>query len=224
MIVENTRQDQIKNLIVKVANKTYGITTEHIKKAVIKYINDDRDLEIIEKELLELSAEIERTAREAEKKAREVENAVKTELTQSKPKTVPAPNQPPRNIGSSPELPEQSVPVVDMPDNDNQPETKRQEPTTEDVNLQEPTIGDNLDELSAMFIDYKPPKQAKQPAQTYTMSQPEKAKSLVKTNASPTGNNKGQASLLNLCFIFSTITILGLFISTVLINLQKLFN
>ena len=50
MIVENTRQDQIKNVIIKVANATYGIRPEHIRKAIEKYIYDERDIEVIEQE------------------------------------------------------------------------------------------------------------------------------------------------------------------------------
>ena len=62
MIVENTRQDQIKNVIIKVANATYGIRPEHIRKAIEKYIYDERDIEVIEQELWAYSKEIEEEA------------------------------------------------------------------------------------------------------------------------------------------------------------------
>ena len=62
MIVENTKQDQIKNVIIKVANATYGIKPEHIRKAIEKYIYDERDIEVIEQELWAYSKEIEEEA------------------------------------------------------------------------------------------------------------------------------------------------------------------
>ena len=159
MIVENTRQDQIKNIIIKVANATHGIKQEHIRKAIVRYINDERDIEIIEQELWAYSKEIEEAAR----------------------------------------LQEQSV-------------NNREE----NVNLQDSTQRTN-DELADMFTNE--PAQA-EPTRTY-QPQAEKGRVLVKT---PTSNNRGQATLLNLCFIFSTIAILGMIISTIILYTQKLFN
>lgn len=190
MIVENTRQDQIKNIIIKVANATHGIKQEHIRKAIIKYINDERDLEIIEQELWAFSKEIEEAARLQEQS---VNNRFE-------------------NVNGNTVLsPEQTEVDKELPDNYSRQD--RQEPREEDVNLQESTQRDT-DELSDMFTNE--PTQSEQ-TRTY-QQQAEKGRVLVKT---PTSNNRGQATFLNLCFIFSTIAILGMIISTIIIRIQQ---
>ena len=195
MIVENTKQDQIKNIIIKVANATYGIKQEHIRKAIEKYIYDERDIAVIEQELWTYSKEIEKEARLREQNVNDgPEQSVNKNYKQSYETTD-----------------------VDKESTDNYLNEGRQERTEEDVNLQETTSYDSQDELSAMFSDnpikLETPKSLQQQA--------EKGRVLVKT---PVSNNRGQATFLNLCFVFSTIAILGMIISTVILHVQKLFN
>lgn len=197
MIVENTRQDKIKNIIIKVANSTYGVTPEHIRKAVQKYIYDDRDIEIIEKELWELSRKIEEETRLREELNRRVNENQNTNV-----------NTIPQNSATS---------IQNNTSFDNQLTDERQVKEEEFVNLQESTQNDTIDELSAMFSDNPPVTQHNINQQ----NQVEKANVLVKTQMS---NNRGQATFLNLCFIFSTISILGMIISTIILYAQKLFN
>ena len=192
MIVENTRQDQIKNIIIKVANATHGIKQEHIRKAIVRYINDERDLEIIEQELWAYSKEIEEAARLQEQTVNNREENVN------------------KNQDST-----QKTPQVDKEEIESYPIPERQD-VSENVNLQDSTQRTN-DELSDMFTNE--PVQDEQ-TRTY-QQQAEKGRVLVKT---PTSNNRGQATLLNLCFIFSTIAILGMIISTIILYTQKLFN
>ena len=194
MIVENTRQDQIKNVIIKVANATHGIKQEHIRKAIIKYINDERDIEIIEQELWAFSREIEEAAR----------------LQEQSVNAEPQPNV----NGNQPNSEE--TPKFDKNESDNYEQQERQSTPEQSVNLQDSTSRET-DELSSMF-DNAPV----QDTQTRTyQQQAEKGRVLVKT---PTSNNRGQATFLNLCFIFSTISILGMIISTIILYAQKLFN
>lgn len=192
MIVENTRQDQIKNIIIKVANATHGVKQEHIRKAIVKYINDERDLEIIEQELWAFSKEIEEAARLQEQSVNNRRESVNG------------------NTNLSPETTQ-----IDKEEVESYPQQDRQE-MVEDVNLQDSTERDTS-ELSDMFTSE--PVQSKQ-TRTY-QQQAEKGRVLVKT---PTSNNRGQATFLNLCFIFSTIAILGMIISTIILYTQKLFN
>lgn len=194
MIVENTRQDQIKNVIIKVANATYGIKQEHIRKAIIKYINDERDIEIIEQELWEFSREIEEAAR----------------LQEQSVNAEPQPNV----NGNQPNSEE--TPKIDKNESDNYEQQERQSTPEQSVNLQDSTLSET-DELSSMF-DNAPV----QDTQTRTyQQQAEKGRVLVKN---PTSNNRGQATFLNLCFVFSTVAILGMIISTIILYAQKLFN
>lgn len=194
MIVENTRQDQIKNVIIKVANATHGIKQEHIRKAIIKYINDERDIEIIEQELWAFSREIEEAAR----------------LQEQSVNAEPQPNV----NGNQPNSEE--TPEVDKNESDNYKQQERQSTPEQSVNLQDSTLRET-DELSSMF-DNAPV----QDTQTKTyQQQAEKGRVLVKT---PTSNNRGQATFLNLCFVFSTVAILGMIISTIILYAQKLFN
>ena len=192
MIVENTRQDQIKNIIIKVANATHGIKQEHIRKAIVRYINDERDLEIIEQELWAYSKEIEEAARLQEQTVNNREENVN------------------KNQDST-----QKTSQVDKEEIESYPMSERQD-VSENVNLQDSTHRTN-DELAVMFTNE--PMQVEQTS-TY-QQQAEKGRVLVKT---PTSNNRGQATLLNLCFIFSTIAILGMVISTIILYTQKLFN
>ena len=192
MIVENTRQDQIKNIIIKVANATHGIKQEHIRKAIVRYINDERDLEIIEQELWAYSKEIEEAARLQEQTVNNREENVN------------------KNQDST-----QKTSQVDKEEIESYPIPERQD-VSENVNLQDSTQRTN-DELADMFTNE--PVQD-EPTRTY-QQQAEKGRVLVKT---PTSNNRGQATLLNLCFIFSTIAILGIIISTIILYTQKLFN
>ena len=192
MIVENTRQDQIKNIIIKVANATHGIKQEHIRKAIVRYINDERDLAIIEQELWAYSKEIEEAARLQEQT---VNNRVEFLF---------------KNQDST-----QKTSQVDKEERESYPIPERQD-VSENVNLQDSTQKTN-DELADMFTNE--PAQA-EPTRTY-QQQAEKGRVLVKT---PTSNNRGQATFLNLCFIFSTIAILGMIISTIILYTQKLFN
>ena len=192
MIVENTRQDQIKNIIIKVANATHGIKQEHIRKAIVRYINDERDLEIIEQELWAYSKEIEEAARLQEQTVNNREENVN------------------KNQDST-----QKTSQVDKEERESYPIPERQD-VSENVNLQDSTQRTN-DELADMFTNE--PAQA-EPTRTY-QQQAEKVRVLVKT---PTSNNRGQATFLNLCFIFSTIAILGMIISTIILYTQKLFN
>ena len=192
MIVENTRQDQIKNIIIKVANATHGIKQEHIRKAIVRYINDERDLAIIEQELWAFSKEIEEAARLQEQTVNNREENVN------------------KNQDST-----QKTPQVDKEEREGYPMPERQD-VSENVNLQDSTQRTN-DELADMFTNE--PMQDEQ-TRTY-QQQAEKGRVLVKT---PTSNNRGQATFLNLCFIFSTIAILGMIISTVILHIQKLFN
>ena len=195
MIVENTRQDQIKNVIIKVANATYGIRPEHIRKAIEKYIYDERDIEVIEQELWTYSKEIEKEARLREQNVNDgPEQSVNKNYKQSYETTD-----------------------VDKESTDNYLNEGRQERTEESVNLQETTSYDSQDELSAMFSDN--PIKSETPKSL--QQQAEKGRVLVKT---PVSNNRGQATFLNLCFVFSTIAILGMIISTVILHVQKLFN
>lgn len=194
MIVENTRQDQIKNVIIKVANATHGIKQEHIRKAIIKYINDERDIEIIEQELWAFSREIEEAAR----------------LQEQSVNAKPQPNV----NGNQPNSEE--TPKFDKNESDNYEQQERQSTPEQSVNLQDSTSRET-DELSSMF-DNAPV----QDTQTRTyQQQAEKGRVLVKT---PTSNNRGQATFLNLCFVFSTVAILGMIISTIILYAQKLFN
>ena len=192
MIVENTRQDQIKNIIIKVANATHGIKQEHIRKAIVRYINDERDLAIIEQELWAYSKEIEEAARLQEQTVNNREENVN------------------KNQDST-----QKTSQVDKEERESYPMSERQD-VSENVNLQDSTQRTN-DELADMFTNE--PAQA-EPTRTY-QQQAEKGRVLVKT---PTSNNRGQATFLNLCFIFSTIAILGMIISTIILYTQKLFN
>ena len=194
MIVENTRQDQIKNVIIKVANATHGIKQEHIRKAIIKYINDERDIEIIEQELWAFSREIEEAAR----------------LQEQSVNAEPQPNV----NGNQPNSEE--TPKFDKNESDNYEQQERQSTPEQSVNLQDSTSRET-DELSSMF-DNAPVQE--NTTRTY-QQQAEKGRVLVKT---PTSNNRGQATFLNLCFIFSTISILGMIISTIILYAQKLFN
>ena len=195
MIVENTKQDQIKNVIIKVASATYGIKPEHIRKAIEKYIYDERDIEVIEQELWTYSKEIEKEARLREQNVNDgPEQSVNKNYKQSYETTD-----------------------VDKESTDNYLNEGRQERTEESVNLQETTSYDSQDELSAMFSD-APVK--REPSKTH-QQQAEKGRVLVKT---PVSNNRGQATFLNLCFVFSTIAILGMIISTVILHVQKIFN
>ena len=195
MIVENTRQDQIKNVIIKVANATYGIRPEHIRKAIEKYIYDERDIEVIEQELWTYSKEIEKEARLREQNVNDgPEQSVNKNYKQSYETTD-----------------------VDKESTDNYLNEGRQERTEESVNLQETTSYDSQDDLSAMFSDN--PIKSETPKSL--QQQAEKGRVLVKT---PVSNNRGQATFLNLCFVFSTIAILGMIISTVILHVQKLFN
>ena len=194
MIVENTRQDQIKNVIIKVANATYGIKQEHIRKAIIKYINDERDIEIIEQELWEFSREIEEAAR----------------LQEQSVNAEPQPNV----NGNQPNSEE--TPKIDKNESDNYEQQECQSTPEQSVNLQDSTLSET-DELSSMF-DNAPV----QDTQTRTyQQQAEKGRVLVKT---PTSNNRGQATFLNLCFVFSTVAILVMIISKIILYAQKLFN
>ena len=197
MIVESTKQDQIKNIIIKVANSTYGITQEHIRKAVEKYIYDDRDIDIIEQELWELSHQVEKEAR--------LRDELRNRVNENKQE----------NVNISRQNPNTSMPSTTSIDN--QLTDERQLEIEEDVNLQESTQNDNVDELSAMFSDNSVVHQHN----TVQQNQVEKGRALVKT---PVSNNKGQATFLNLCFIFSTVFILGMIISTIILYAQKLFN
>ena len=192
MIVENTRQDQIKNIIIKVANATHGIKQEHIRKAIVRYINDERDLAIIEQELWAYSKEIEEAARLQEQTVNNREENVN------------------KNQDST-----QKTSQVDKEERESYPMSERQD-VSENVNLQDSTQRTN-DELADMFTNE--PMQDEQ-TRTY-QQQAEKGRVLVKT---PTSNNRGQATFLNLCFIFSTIAILGMIISTIILYTQKLFN
>lgn len=195
MIVENTKQDQIKNVIIKVANATYGIKPEHIRKAIEKYIYDERDIAVIEQELWTYSKEIEKEARLREQNVNDgPEQSVNKNYKQSYETTD-----------------------VDKESTDNYLNEGRQERTEESVNLQETTSYDSQDELSAMFSDN--PIKSETPKSL--QQQAEKGRVLVKT---PVSNNRGQATFLNLCFVFSTIAILGMIISTVILHVQKLFN
>ena len=131
MIVENTKQDQIKNVIIKVASATYGIKPEHIRKAIEKYIYDERDIEVIEQELWTYSKEIEKEARLREQNVNDgPEQSVNKNYKQSYETTD-----------------------VDKESTDNYLNEGRQERTEESVNLQETTSYDSQDELSAMFSD-----------------------------------------------------------------------
>lgn len=195
MIVENTKQDQIKNVIIKVANATYGIKQEHIRKAIEKYIYDERDIAVIEQELWTYSKEIEKEARLREQNVNDgPEQSVNKNYKQSYETTD-----------------------VDKESTNNYLNEERQEKTEESVNLQETTSYDSQDELSAMFSDN--PIKSETPKSL--QQQAEKGRVLVKT---PVSNNRGQATFLNLCFVFSTIAILGMIISTVILHVQKLFN
>ena len=195
MIVENTKQDQIKNVIIKVASATYGIKPEHIRKAIEKYIYDERDIEVIEQELWTYSKEIEKEARLREQNVNDgPEQSVNKNYKQSYETTG-----------------------VDKESTDNYSNEGRQERTEESVNLQETTSYDSQDELSAMFSDN--PIKSETPKSL--QQQAEKGRVLVKT---PVSNNRGQATFLNLCFVFSTIAILGMIISTVILHVQKIFN
>ncbi len=195
MIVENTKQDQIKNVIIKVANATYGIKPEHIRKAIEKYIYDERDIAVIEQELWTYSKEIEKEARLREQNVNDgPEQSVNKNYKQSYETTD-----------------------VDKESTDNYLNEGRQERTEESVNLQETTSYDSQDELSAMFSDN--PIKSETPKSL--QQQAEKGRVLVKT---PVSNNRGQATFLNLCFVFSTIAILGMIISTVILHVQKIFN
>ena len=195
MIVENTKQDQIKNIIIKVADATYGVKPEHIRKAIKKYIYDERDIAVIEQELWTYSKEIEKEARLREQNVNDgPEQSVNETYKQSYETTD-----------------------VDKESTDNYLNEGRQERTEESVNLQETTSYDSQDELSAMFSDN--PIKSETPKSL--QQQAEKGRVLVKT---PVSNNRGQATFLNLCFVFSTIAILGMIISTVILHVQKLFN
>ena len=195
MIVEKTRQDQIKNVIIKVANATYGIQPEHIRKAIEKYIYDERDIEVIEQELWAYSKEIEKEAHLREQSVnKEPEKDVNKDAKQSTEATQ-----------------------IDKERIDNYSSKGRQESIEKNVNLQESTSYDSQDELSAMFSDAP----VKSETSKINQQQAEKGRVLVKT---PVSNNRGQATFLNLCFVFSTIAILGMIISTVILHVQKLFN
>lgn len=195
MIVENTRQDQIKNVIIKVANATYGIRPEHIRKAIEKYIYDERDIEVIEQELWAYSKQIEEEAHLREQSVnKEPEKDV--------------------NVNEKPSI--ETTPVDKEP-TDNYVSEGRQENTERPVNLQESTSYDSQDELAAMFSDTP----VKRETSKTNQQQAEKGRVLVKT---PVSNNRGQATFLNLCFVFSTIAILGMIISTVILHVQKIFN
>ena len=131
MIVENTRQDQIKNVIIKVANATYGIRPEHIRKAIEKYIYDERDIEVIEQELWAYSKEIEE---EAHLREQSVNKEPKKDV----------------NVNEKPSI--ETTPVDKEP-TDNYTSEGRQENTERTVNLQESTSYDSQDVLAAMFSD-----------------------------------------------------------------------
>jgi hypothetical protein len=109
----------------------------------------------------------------------------------------------------------QKTSQVDKEERESYPMPERQD-VSENVNLQDSTQRTN-DELADMFTNE--PAQD-EPTRTY-QQQAEKGRVLVKT---PTSNNRGQATFLNLCFIFSTIAILGMIISTIILYTQKLFN
>ena len=110
----------------------------------------------------------------------------------------------------------EETPKFDKNESDNYEQQERQSTPEESVNLQNSTSRET-DELSSMF-DNAPV----QDTQTRTyQQQAEKGRVLVKT---PTSNNRGQATFLNLCFVFSTVAILGMIISTIILYAQKLFN
>lgn len=205
MIVENTRQDKIKNIIINIANNTKGIKQEHLRKAIERYIDDTRDLDIIEQELWEYSRQIEEeTKRIEEERMQFVNSTVQKNVNQT------ASFQTNSNDSNK----------ISTSQTDNQLPQNSQVDIEEDVNLQETTFVDNQDELSSMFSESDPPKTIEN---NHTYQQNEKGKTLVKS-MQPMSNNRGQATFLNLCFIFSIIAIVGLAISTILIYAQKLFN
>lgn len=202
-----SKNKQINDLITQIANKTLGITPEQIEKARQMYKDDPRSLEEIKAELLVHSKRItDHTLRQ-----KELEAAFKNDKEKEhKPEPIQDDNEGYYKT--------EYLDLSDLQEFVAETEEGPLEPVMTSI-PDEPTRTSS-DELSSMFQQQTPQVQT-QPEKQVTE---EKGKSLIKT-AQPNniGNQGGFSSALNLSFMLSTVSILGLFIASMVILLSRLF-
>lgn len=203
-----SKNKQINDLITQIANKTLGITPEQIEKARQMYKDDPRSIEEIKAELLAHSKRItDHTLRQ-----KELESAFKNEKEKEHKAEVAQDD----NEGY---YKTEYLDLSDLQEYVVQTEEGPTEPVMTSV-ADEPTK-DSSNELNSMFQQPTPEQTQPQSAKQATE---EKGKSLVKT-AQPNniGNQGGFSSALNLSFMLSTVSILGLFIASMVVLISRLF-
>lgn len=203
-----SKNKQINDLITQIANKTLGITPEQIEKARQMYKDDPRSIEEIKAELLAHSKRItDHTLRQ-----KELESAFKNEKEKEHKAEVAQDD----NEGY---YKTEYLDLSDLQEYVVQTEEGPTEPVMTSV-ADEPTK-DSSNELDSMFQQPTPEQAQPQSAKQATE---EKGKSLVKTTQpNNIGNQGGFSSALNLSFMLSTVSILGLFIASMVVLISRLF-
>lgn len=219
------KNKEIKKLITRIANKTLGITEEQVQKAMKMYENDPRTLDEIEQELESISKEISEATR------KKIEAKRQNHLSQIQGTSLEIGDEGSNTLQSHLiDIPE-STHQMTSEDSDDYYKTEILEldelkVDTEEYVNEEPILipqNDNLhydvnksdsNELASMFSQNETQSQT-----SYHQTQ-EKGKQLVKKQNS-VNNSNGFSSAMNLAFILSVVSILGLFIASVVILLNK---
>ena len=236
---------EIDEMIDSIASRTLGITSEQIVKAKEMYHDDPRSLDEIKEELEELSRqiteetrrreEIEERMREfsAEDRIGEIVHANESEVATEAP-----------IIETSGDEGYYKTEILDLSDLEGyvgQVESGPDEPVMTEYNgasddfgglglaipvsIPEPQMPEP-DELTNMLGDSNVPGLDALPGLENVTGDmvAEKGKMLVKTpEASNISNEGGFSSAMNLSFMLSTVSILGLFIASMLILLSRIF-
>ena len=205
IIEENNKKAMIQDLITEIANKTQGITVEQIATARKRYESDPRSLEEIKKELERLSKEI----TEAAIRRKEAEQQFTVNQIGPKPSVVDTEQrQSIEQENVEEDYYKTEVLELDFEEFDNKEnvnEVPIMMPNSD--NLQQNVSTESM-ELESMF--------AQENNNSNRQLEDTKAKQMIKVM-----DSNGFSSAMNLAFILTTMSIIGLFIASIVILISK---
>lgn len=210
MIIEESNKNiMIQDLITEIANKTQGITVEQIAIARKRYENDPRSIDEIRKELERLSKEI----TEAAIRRKETEQQFAVNSIESKPLVVDTEQRQSIEEEKSEEdyykteILELDFKDVDVKENVNEVPIMIQNSDKLQHNVSESMSTDSM-ELDSMF--------AQENNNPNMQLEDTKAKQMIKVM-----DSNGFSSTMNLVFVLTTMSIVGLFIASIVILISK---
>ena len=210
MIIEESNKNiMIQDLITEIANKTQGITVEQIAIARKRYENDPRSIDEIRKELERLSKEI----TEAAIRRKETEQQFAVNSIESKPLVVDTEQIQSNEEEKSEEdyykteILELDFKDVDVKENVNEVPIMIQNSDKLQHNVSGSMSTDSM-ELDSMF--------AQENNNPNIQLEDTKAKQMIKVM-----DSNGFSSTMNLVFVLTTMSIVGLFIASIVILISK---